>query len=96
MDYRLGNSKKVYEAGQTVELTCPKCEEKTVMSIFSNFDARLTAEFPLFKANNVYFLICPKCSGIFGLNENKKYKIKKNTALEITQDDLMDLKEFNV
>lgn len=96
MEYRLGNSLKIKEIGQTTLLTCPKCNSKVNLSVFSNFNARLVAQFPLFKTENVYFLVCPSCSSVFGVNEEKGINFKSGEPLAIGNYDLKELKEFNV
>ena len=58
MDYRLGNNKKIKSLGETVELTCPQCENKVNMSVFSNSELTITAELPYVSTGNVYFLVC--------------------------------------
>ena len=44
MEYRLGNSKWVHQRGETVELTCPACNEKVNFGVFSNFERRLAVK----------------------------------------------------
>lgn len=96
MEYRLGNSKKVFSQGETSEIACPNCKELVSMSVFSNFEARAIAELPLVKMGNVYFMVCPKCSGVFGLKENVAKVYKKGEKFVLTSEDIKDLKEFNV
>ncbi len=96
MEYRLGNSIRIEDVGQSTELTCPKCNRKVKLSIFSNFNARLTAEFPLLKTENIYFLVCPECSALFGINEEKGINYTKGEPLSIGNYDLKELKKFDV
>ena len=96
MEYRIGNSRKIMPQGETTELICPKCGKKVALSVFTNFEARLKAEFPLVKAGNVYFLVCPKCSAVFGVSENKGKLFKKGEKLSIGNFDLEELKKFEI
>ena len=96
MEYRFGNSKKVYEQGRTSELTCPKCNKKVEMSVFSNFEGRLDASFPFFKKGNVYILICPECSSVFTVDEEKAKVFKKGEKLAIGNFDLKEPEKFEV
>lgn len=96
MDYRLGNSKDINFIGETELLTCPKCEKKVLMSVFSNGETRLTATLPFFKTGNVYFLVCPACSGVFGVEESSGKVFKKGEKLAIGNFDLKELEGFHV
>ncbi len=96
MDYRLGNNKKIKSLGETLELTCPKCGKKVNFSLFSNAELRLSAEFPIVSSGTVYFLVCPECSGIFGIDEEKGNSFKKGEKLAIGNYDLKELKAFEV
>ncbi len=59
MEYKIGNSNKIDSIGESVEITCPKCNQKTNFSVFSNLDTRFIPKFPLIYSKNVYFLVCP-------------------------------------
>lgn len=96
MSYRLGNNKKIKEVGETLELTCPSCNEKVSFSVFSNGDMKLIPKFPLVKNGTVYFLVCPNCSKIYGVNENAGKNFKKGEKLSIGNYDLYELKEFRM
>ena len=96
MDYRLGNNKKIKALGETAELTCPKCGKKVNLSVFSNAEIRLSAELPIVSSGNVYFLICPECSAIYGVDESKGNVFKKGEKLAIGDFDLKELKAFDV
>lgn len=96
MEYRLGNSKKIHSQGETTELVCPKCDSKTSMTVFTNSETRMSAQFPLVKTGNVFFLVCPKCSAVFGVDESKGKTFKKGEKLAIGNFDLKELKEFSV
>lgn len=95
MDYKIGNSNKIDAVGETVEITCPKCNEKTHFSVFSNLDTRFIAKFPLIHSENVYFLVCPKCSAVFGVDNQNGKLFKKGEKLAIGDFDLKELREFN-
>ena len=94
MDYRLGNNKKIKSLGETVELTCPQCENKVNMSVFSNSELTITAELPYVSTGNVYFLVCPSCGALYGVNEDKGNTFKKGEKLSIGNYDLKELKSF--
>lgn len=96
MDYRLGNNKKIKSLGETSLLTCPKCENKVNMSLFSNGELRLSADFPIVSSGNVYFLVCPQCGAVYGVDEEKGNGFKKGEKLSIGNFDLNELKEFKV
>jgi len=96
MEYRFGNSKKVKELGLTCDLTCPKCTKKVNFSVFSNSESRLNADFPFVKSGNVYILVCPECSSVFTVDENKAKTFKKGEKLAIGNFDLKEPKAFEV
>lgn len=91
MDYKLGNSKKINEFGVTPELSCLKCGENVQLSVFTNLDTFLVPKFPLIKSKNVYFLVCPKCAGIFTADVKKENIKRKDKMLNISSDDLKEL-----
>lgn len=93
MEYKkLGNSPKLKSAGETTEITCPKCNNKVNMSVYKNFDVRLKAEFPLVDAKNVYMLVCPSCASIYGVDHAKAVTFDKGEKLAIGNFDLKELK----
>ncbi|MBR3149588.1 MAG: hypothetical protein IKF64_05395 [Eubacterium sp.] len=94
MEYRLGNYKKIKSSGDTVELICPKCNEKVNMGVFSNGETRLTSELPFFTNGEVYFLVCPSCANVFGVDETKGKTFKKGEKLAIGNFDLKELDKF--
>lgn len=96
MDYKLGNSDKIYSQGETRELVCPNCNCKAKFSVFTNFEARLIAKFPLIKTNNVYFAVCPNCASVFGIDSSKGKAFKKGEELAVGNFDLEQLEKFDV
>ena len=96
MEYRLGNFKKIKSDGETVELTCPNCNKKVIMSLFSNAEARLTAEMPFITKGDVYFLVCPECASVFGVDEQKGKNFSKGEKLSIGNFDLKELDKFEL
>ncbi len=94
MEYRLGNSKWVKSAGDTVEITCPECNEKGHFGVFTNADTRLKTTFPLFTNNDVYFLVCPKCATVFTVEESIGKTFKDGELLSIGDYSLKKLKKF--
>lgn len=96
MNYKLGNSKYIKPLGETEELTCPKCNSKVKLSVFSNFEARAISKLPLVKTGNVYFLICPSCSAVYGVDESNGKTFKNGEKFAILQGDLKSLKEYDV
>ena len=94
MNYRLGNNKNIKTVGETVELTCPDCGEKVSFSVFSNKEMTLVPKFPLVKNGVVYFLVCPNCSHVYGVDEKLGNSFKKGEKLSIGNFDLKELKEF--
>ena len=96
MEYRLGNSKKIHSQGETAPLVCPHCQNSVNMAVFTNSDSRLIAELPLIKTGKVYFLVCPSCSSVFGVDEAKGKTFKKGEKLAIGNFDLKELQEFRV
>ena len=96
MEYKFGNSLKVYEQGQTTELSCPSCDKKVEMSVFSNFEGRLDAKFPFVKTGNVYVLICPECAAVYTVDEDKAKLFKKGEKLAIGNFDLKEPNKFEV
>ncbi|MCR5208272.1 MAG: CpXC domain-containing protein [Eubacterium sp.] len=95
MDYRLGNNKKIKEVGHTVDIVCPKCSHKVKLSVFSNAELRLTPELPIVSNGTVYFLVCPSCGAVFGVDEDKGNIFKKGEKLAIGNFDLKELKSFH-
>lgn len=91
-----GNSKKIYSQGETTEIICPKCKEQVNFSVFTNFELRLKAEFPLFKAGNIYFAVCPNCSSVFGIDEDAGKVFKKGEKLAVLTGNLKELDKFEV
>ena len=79
MEYKIGNSNKIDSIGESVEITCPKCNQKTNFSVFSNLDTRFI----------------PKCSAVFGIDDQNGNLFRKGEKLAIGDFDLKDLKEFN-
>ena len=96
MEYRIGNDIKIKTGGETVELTCPKCNNKAAMSLFSNKDTRLSADLPFITKSNVYFLVCPECAAVFGVDEVKGKNFTKGEKLSIGNFDLKELDKFEV
>lgn len=96
MDYRLGNNKKIKTVGETEMLTCPKCENAVVMSVYSNGEMRLSPEFPIVSSGTVYFLVCPSCGAVFGVDEDKGNNFKKGEKLSIGNYDLKELEAFKL
>ena len=94
MEYRIGTALRVKDNGETVALTCPKCECKVNFKVFSNFETRLDSSFPFVNRNNVYFLVCPKCASIYTVDEAKGKTFDKGEKLSIGNFDLKTLKEF--
>ncbi len=93
MEYKkLGNAKRLFSVGETVELVCPKCNEKVNMSIFKNRDSRLNANAPLLlESKNVYMLVCPNCASIFGVDNKKGDNFAKGEKLSIGNFDIKEL-----
>ena len=96
MEYKFGNSKKVYEQGKTALLTCPKCDKKVEFSVFSNFEGRLDTSFPFIKAGNVYILVCPQCSSIYTVDEEKGRALKRGEMFAIGNFDLKEPEKFEM
>ncbi len=96
MEYRIGNNKKIKATGETTELICPECNKKVIMSVYSNGKATLKADFPFFESEDVYFLVCPACASVFGVDEIKGKNFKKGEKLSIGNFDLNELKKFEV
>lgn len=96
MEYRIGKDKRLSEIGQTDTLVCPKCKSKVKFSVFSNKDLSLTTKLPLVKIQDVFFLVCPECAGIFGVDNAKGKEFKNGEALAIGNYDLKELTQFKL
>lgn len=96
MEYRLGNSDKIYAHGETTELTCPHCKNQVNFSVYTNFEARLIAKFPLVKTGNVYFLVCPECASVYTVDEDQGHAFRKDSELAILTADLKELEPFEL
>lgn len=94
MEYRIGKSLKINEQGQTVELVCPSCNKKVNFSVFSNRNPELIAKMPFISNENIFFLICPECAAVFGVDNNKAKVFSKGEKLAIGNYDLKELKAF--
>ena len=93
MEYRLGKGKRIFEQGQTTALECPNCKNKVQFSVFTNLDTKLIPQLPVVKFENVYFLVCPKCSAVFGVDNQNGKLFRKGEKLAIGDFDLKDLKD---
>ena len=96
MEYKIGNYKRIKTTGETEKLTCPKCDKKVNFSVYSNGEFRLKADFPFYKNGNVFFMVCPECASVFGVDENKGKNLKKGEKLAIGNFDLKELEKFEV
>lgn len=96
MEYKLGNSDRIYSHGETMALVCPKCNCKAKFPVFTNFEARLIAKFPLLKTGNVYFTVCPNCAAVFGIDASKGHSFRNGEELAIGNFDLQELELFDV
>ena len=94
MEYRIGKDKRIKSLGQTTLLECPKCKSKVKFSVFTNANISLKPGLPVIKIEDVYFLVCPKCAGVFGVDNAKGKSFKKGEELSIGNYDLKELKKF--
>lgn len=90
MEYKLGNSKRIKKRGETLEITCPKCNKEGHFGVFSNFEIRLSPKPTLLDLNTVYFLVCPNCAAIYTVDK-KTGKSFYNGEYQINADDLFEL-----
>lgn len=92
MEYKkLGNSKKLFNAGTTSAITCPKCNKRTEMSVFKNRDTKLIAKMPLINSEFVYLVVCPCCASMFSVKNSKGKTLEKGEKLAIGDYDLEEL-----
>ena len=96
MNYKLGNNREIDSVGETTPLTCPNCNKKVKLSVFSNKELRIIPEFPILKNGMVYFLVCPECSSLFGVDEEKGKTFSKGEPLAIGNYDLKELKKYEL
>lgn len=94
MEYRLGTNLKIKSQGETLELICPNCNNKVHFLVFSNNKTDLIPKFPVVKPGTVFFLVCPSCSKIYGVDEQVGKKFKKGEPLSIGNFDLKELEKF--
>lgn len=94
MEYRLGNSYRVKEKGETEPIECPNCKNKVKFKAFRNMNVRIKAEYPLINAEGVYFLVCPKCASVFTIDEDQGDLLSKGQKYAVGPYDLKKLKEF--
>ncbi len=94
MEYRLGNSIRVKDKGDTDPIECPNCKNTVRFKVFRNMDLRLIPEYPLINAQGVYFLICPKCASIYTVDEDQGDLLAKGEKYAVGPYDLKKLKEF--
>ncbi len=95
MQYKLGNFKSIQDKGQTTLLTCPKCNKKVNFSIFKNEKLELVSKMPLVKSDTVYFLVCPECASVFGVDSDRADSLVKGNDLSVGNFDFKDLEVFN-
>lgn len=92
MEYkRLGNSKKLKQAGLTAKITCPSCKDEVEMSVFKNRNTRAIAKLPLVESKDVYMLVCPHCASMFGVTNAQGKALEKGEKLSIGNFDLKEL-----
>lgn len=96
MEYRIGKDKRISDRGQTEMLVCPKCKNNVKFSVFSNKDLNLLAKLPLVKIQDVFFLVCPECAGVFGVDNAKGKEFKNGEPLAIGNYDLKELTQFKL
>ena len=95
MEYRLGTSLKVKSRGDTVKLTCPNCQKTVEFGVFSNLERRIAVKLPLpLDCQTIYFLVCPACASVFGVDETKGDSFKHGQKLSIGNFDLKPLTPF--
>lgn len=94
MEYRLGNSLRVKDRGETEEIECPSCKNKVKFRLFRNMDVRFISSYPLLEAKGVYFLVCPKCVSIYTVDEDQGDLLVNGQKYAIGSFDLKKLKEF--
>lgn len=94
MEYRLGNSMRIKDKGETELIECPNCKNKVKFKVFRNMDLRLIAEYPLINAEGVYFLVCPKCASVYTVDEDQGDLIAKGEKYAVGPYDLKKLKTF--
>lgn len=94
MEYRIGTGLKIKNSGETISLTCPKCDCKVNFQVFSNKYSRLDSSFPFVNKGNVYFLVCPKCASVYTVDKAKGKSFDNGAKTSILDLDLKTLKEF--
>lgn len=94
MEYRLGNSLRIKDRGETEEIDCPCCGGRVKFKVFRNMDIRLVSEYPLIDAKGVYFLVCPKCASVYTVDEDQGDLLAKGEKRAVGSFDLKKLKEF--
>lgn len=95
MEYRLGNFKKVKTTGKSVSTICPKCDSQIDTQLFYNGCLRLKSDFPLLDGENIYFLVCPHCSAIHGVNSQLGNKIARGKVTSVDKAELKELQPFD-
>ena len=96
MSYRLGNNKEIEEIGETLPLNCPECKSNVSFSVYSNKGFDLIPDFPIIRNKTVFFLVCPKCAAVFGVDEALGNSFKKGEKLSIGNFDLKVLEAFDL
>ena len=56
----------------------------------------LIPSLPLVKLENVYFLVCPECASVYGIDSSKGKALKNGEQLAVGNYDLKELKSFEV
>lgn len=67
MEYKLGNSKHIVNAGTTKKIRCPKCGNTVPFALFKNAQIDVVPKFPLITDRDIYFLICSSCGAVFSI-----------------------------
>lgn len=94
MEYKLGNSKKLKEAGKTTNMICPKCNNSVEFAVFTNLDTSIIPKLPLIKLENKYLLVCPNCASMFTVDAKTAKNANQKQPLSLNPEDLKELEIY--
>ncbi len=75
------------DIGKTEGIICPQCKEAVAMRLFSTSDTSAVAKLKQKKEDYVV-AVCPKCAGVFEIEENYMKEKLSGTTVFITESDL--------
>lgn len=96
MNYKLGNSKRVLELGETQEQLCPACDKSTVFPVYKNGNLELIGEVPFIDTEFVYFTVCQQCKKCFCIQHQQGIAFEKGDKWAIRSHGFFEPRHYNL